>query len=56
MVHVKVDLQAQIKVRINETVNDANGHGTAETRIVETTVGRAILFSDCSNWTGILVG
>src|SRR6056300_24906 len=41
----KVDLQAQIKVRINETVNDADGHGTAETRIVETTVGRAILFS-----------
>ena len=23
----KVDLQAQIKVRINETVNDADGHG-----------------------------
>src|SRR6056300_1688584 len=41
----KVDLQAQIKVRIDETVNDADGHGTAETRIVETTVGRAILFS-----------
>jgi DNA-directed RNA polymerase subunit beta' len=41
----KVDLQAQIKVRIDETVNDADGNGTSETRIVETTVGRAILFS-----------
>ena len=41
----KVDLQAQIKVRIDETINDPDGNSASETRIVETTVGRAILFS-----------
>ena len=41
----RVDLQAWIKVRIDETVNDPDGKGTSQTRVVETTVGRAILFS-----------
>ena len=41
----KIDLQAQIKVRIDETIIDPDGNSASGTRIVETTVGRAILFS-----------
>jgi hypothetical protein len=37
-------LHAKIKVRINETVNDRDGSSTKNTRIVDTTVGRALLF------------
>ena len=41
----KIDLQAQIKVRIEETIIDEEGNSASRTRIVDTTVGRAILFS-----------
>ena len=37
-------LHAKIKVRINETVNDRDGGSVKNTRIVDTTVGRALLF------------
>ncbi|MCE1777030.1 hypothetical protein LWT33_23565, partial [Enterobacter hormaechei] len=37
-------LHAKIKVRINETVKDRDGSITKNTRIVDTTVGRALLF------------
>jgi len=37
-------LHAKVKVRINETVNDRDGSSTHNTRIVDTTVGRALLF------------
>ncbi|MFB1010622.1 MAG: DNA-directed RNA polymerase subunit beta', partial [Thiopseudomonas sp.] len=38
------DLHAKIKVRIRETVKDAEGILQTGTRIVDTTVGRALLF------------
>ena len=38
-----VDLHARIKVRIKEAVRDANGDLIDQSRIVETTVGRALL-------------
>ncbi|MDY3198507.1 MAG: DNA-directed RNA polymerase subunit beta', partial [Pseudomonadaceae bacterium] len=37
-------LHAMIKVRITETVIDKEGNSTTETRLVETTAGRALLF------------
>ena len=37
-------LHAKVKVRISETVNDSDGNSTHCTRIVDTTVGRALLF------------
>lgn len=37
-------LHAKVKVRINETVNDRDGNSVSGTRIVDTTVGRALLF------------
>ncbi|MGE8191320.1 DNA-directed RNA polymerase subunit beta', partial [Pseudomonas sp. NPDC086278] len=37
-------LHAKVKVRINETVNDRDGGSVKNTRIVDTTVGRALLF------------
>ena len=37
-------LHAKVKVRISETVNDRDGSSTHNTRIVDTTVGRALLF------------
>ena len=37
-------LHAKVKVRINETVNDRDGGSVTNTRIVDTTVGRALLF------------
>ncbi|SFQ89791.1 DNA-directed RNA polymerase subunit beta' [Halopseudomonas formosensis] len=37
-------LHAMIKVRITETVIDKEGNSTTETRLVETTTGRALLF------------
>ena len=40
----QVDLHALIKVRINETINHQDGSSVTETRIVDTTVGRALLF------------
>ncbi|NBS12437.1 MAG: DNA-directed RNA polymerase subunit beta', partial [Gammaproteobacteria bacterium] len=40
-----VHLQARIKVRIDESVIDADGETTHSTRVVETTVGRALLFA-----------
>jgi DNA-directed RNA polymerase subunit beta' len=38
-----VDLQAKVKVRLTEHVRDAKGHLAANTRVVDTTVGRALL-------------
>ncbi len=37
-------LHAKVKVRISETVNDRDGNSTHNTSIVDTTVGRALLF------------
>lgn len=37
-------LHAKVKVRINETVNDRDGGSVTNTRIVDTTVGRALLY------------
>ncbi|MCA6064383.1 DNA-directed RNA polymerase subunit beta' [Thalassolituus marinus] len=37
-------LQAKVKVRITETVIDDKGGETTETKVVDTTVGRALLF------------
>ncbi|MCQ4348403.1 DNA-directed RNA polymerase subunit beta' [Pseudomonas stutzeri] len=39
-----VSLHAKVKVRINETVNQKDGSVVRNTRIVDTTVGRALLF------------
>jgi DNA-directed RNA polymerase subunit beta' len=38
------DLQAKVKVRINEVVNDHEGGSIATTKVVDTTIGRALLF------------
>ena len=38
------DLHAKIKVRIREVVKDNEGNSTESVRIVDTTVGRALLF------------
>jgi len=40
----QVDLHARVKVRITETVKHKDDSWTTETRIVDTTVGRALLF------------
>src|SRR5574344_1984221 len=40
----EVSLHAKVKVRINETVNQKDGSVVKNTRIVDTTVGRALLF------------
>ena len=37
-------LHAKVKVRISEKVNDRDGNSTYNTSIVETTIGRALLF------------
>src|SRR5690606_36285330 len=37
-------LQAKVKVRITETLVDEQGNETTEVKVVETTVGRALLF------------
>ncbi len=41
----QVDLQARVKVRINETIRDIEGNEEQRTTIQDTTVGRAILFN-----------
>ena len=38
-----IDLQAKVKVRLTEHVRDAKGQNVANTRVVDTTVGRALL-------------
>jgi DNA-directed RNA polymerase subunit beta' len=38
-----IDLQAKVKVRLTEHVRDLKGHLVANTRVVDTTVGRALL-------------
>ncbi|MGY5762950.1 DNA-directed RNA polymerase subunit beta' [Vibrio cincinnatiensis] len=38
------ELHARVKVRITETVVDEDGHSTTETKMVDTTVGRAMLW------------
>lgn len=38
------DLHAKVKVRISEKVNDRDGNSTYNTTIVDTTIGRALLF------------
>jgi DNA-directed RNA polymerase subunit beta' len=43
----QVDLQARIKVRLTETLIGAEGERTAETKIVDTTVGRTLLWDIC---------
>ncbi len=40
----EASLHARVKVRINETINERDGSVTRNTRIVDTTVGRALLF------------
>jgi len=40
----KVDLQAIVKVRVKEVTYDENGEKVEVTKIVDTTVGRALLF------------
>ena len=40
----QVDLQAKIKVRISEKVRDIHGNFSESIRVVDTTVGRALLF------------
>jgi DNA-directed RNA polymerase subunit beta' len=40
----EASLHAKVKVRITETVNDRDGGSVTNTRIVDTTVGRALLF------------
>jgi DNA-directed RNA polymerase subunit beta' len=37
-------LQAKVKLRVNEIIVDEEGNKTSNTRIVDTTVGRALLF------------
>ncbi|MFT5720422.1 MAG: DNA-directed RNA polymerase subunit beta' [Motiliproteus sp.] len=39
-----VDLQAQVKVRITQTIRDIKGNDTHLTSVIATTVGRALLF------------
>jgi DNA-directed RNA polymerase subunit beta' len=39
-----VDIHAKVSVRIHETVVDEEGNSTSETKIVKTTVGRALLW------------
>ncbi|UTW05706.1 DNA-directed RNA polymerase subunit beta' (plasmid) [Amphritea atlantica] len=41
----QVDLQARVKVRINETIRDIEGNEEHRTTIQDTTVGRAMLFN-----------
>ena len=43
------DLQARIKVRITDTSIDENGERTTKTEIVDTTVGRVLLFNIVPN-------
>jgi DNA-directed RNA polymerase subunit beta' len=38
-----IDLQAKVKVRLTEHVRDAKGQNVPNTRVVDTTVGRALL-------------
>jgi DNA-directed RNA polymerase subunit beta' len=38
-----IELQAKVKVRLTEHVRDATGHLAANTRVVDTTAGRALL-------------
>ena len=40
----EADLHAKVKVRISEKVNDRDGNSTYNTAIVDTTIGRALLF------------
>ncbi len=40
----EVDIHAKVQVRIHETVLDEEGNTTSETKLVKTTVGRAILW------------
>ncbi|MBE3766162.1 DNA-directed RNA polymerase subunit beta' [Vibrio parahaemolyticus] len=40
----QAELHARVKVRITETVVDEDGNSTTETKMVETTVGRAMLW------------
>ena len=46
-----------IKVRVDETVNDPDGNGTSEMRIVETTVGMLIdSILHRTDWSTVLIG
>lgn len=38
------ELHARVKVRITETVKDEDGNSTTETKLVDTTIGRAMLW------------
>ncbi|MCV5900032.1 hypothetical protein OFN63_28395, partial [Escherichia coli] len=40
----QAELHARVKVRITETVVDEDGNSTTETKMVDTTVGRAMLW------------
>ena len=39
------ELHARVKVRITETVKDEDGNSTTETKMVDTTIGRAMLWN-----------
>ncbi|MCU7828993.1 MAG: DNA-directed RNA polymerase subunit beta' [Candidatus Thiodiazotropha sp. (ex Myrtea sp. 'scaly one' KF741663)] len=41
----KADLQARVKVRLREVVQDESGERTEATKIIDTTIGRTIVFS-----------
>jgi DNA-directed RNA polymerase subunit beta' len=41
----QADLQARVKVRLREVIQDEKGERTEETRIIDTTIGRTIVFS-----------
>ncbi|WP_163835733.1 DNA-directed RNA polymerase subunit beta' [Spartinivicinus ruber] len=43
----QAELHAKVKVRIKETIKDLQGNVSKATRIVDTTVGRALLFEIC---------
>ena len=40
----EADLHAKVKVRISEKINDRDGSSTYNTSVVDTTIGRALLF------------
>ena len=43
------ELHARVKVRITETVDDEDGNRTTETKLVDTTIGRAMLMANCTS-------
>ena len=50
------ELHARVKVRITETVVDEDGNSTTSTGMVDTTVGRAMLWQIGTNGSSIQLG